>query len=67
MAYIHGVEGLKGEDAMTLEIETVAIADLHEDPANVRMHPPRNLETIKASLLEFGQQKPIVCVSEALA
>jgi DNA modification methylase len=30
------------------------------DPANVRRHPANNLESIKASLLRFGQQKPVV-------
>lgn len=40
--------------------ETVAIADLTCDPANVRRHGERNLEAIKASLVRFGQQKPIV-------
>lgn len=43
-----------------MEIEEIRIADLHEDPANVRRHPERNLATIKASLARFGQQKPIV-------
>lgn len=42
------------------EIESLPIADLHEDPANVRRHPERNLAGIKASLARFGQQKPIV-------
>jgi hypothetical protein len=36
------------------------VESLREDPANVRRHPERNLETIKASLVRFGQQKPIV-------
>lgn len=30
------------------------------DPANARLHNPRNLEAIKSSLRRFGQQKPIV-------
>ncbi len=41
-------------------IETVAIAVLSQDPANVRRHSPRNIQAIKASLQRFGQQKPIV-------
>ena len=41
-------------------IETVAIALLLQDPANVRRHSPRNIQAIKASLQRFGQQKPIV-------
>jgi DNA modification methylase len=40
--------------------ETVPIDSLSFDPANVRKHGERNLATIKASLLRFGQQKPIV-------
>lgn len=33
---------------------------LHEDPRNARRHPTRNLDAIKASLRDLGQQKPIV-------
>ena len=43
-----------------MKIETVSIESLHLDPANVRRHPARNLDTIKASLARFGQQKPLV-------
>lgn len=43
-----------------MKTETVDIATLNTDPANVRKHGPRNLDTIKASLKKFGQQKPIV-------
>jgi ParB-like chromosome segregation protein Spo0J len=43
-----------------LQIESVPIASIHADPANVRRHPERNLDAIKASLARFGQQKPIV-------
>ena len=39
---------------------SVNIDSVHIDPANLRMHPARNLDTIKASLARFGQQKPIV-------
>lgn len=39
---------------------TTAIADLHADPANVRRHSQRNIDTIKASLAKFGQRTPIV-------
>jgi ParB-like chromosome segregation protein Spo0J len=38
----------------------VPIGSLHEDEANVRLHPERNLATIRSSLAQFGQQKPIV-------
>lgn len=43
-----------------LAVETIACADLHLDPANVRKHPERNIAGIKASLARFGQVKPIV-------
>jgi ParB-like chromosome segregation protein Spo0J len=43
-----------------LAIETVSVDSLSLDPANLRRHPERNLETIKASLRRFSQQKPIV-------
>lgn len=39
---------------------SVKIDTLHIDPANLRLHPVRNVDTIKASLVRFGQQKPIV-------
>lgn len=31
------------------------------DPDNARKHDPKNLAAIKASLVKFGQRKPIVC------
>ena len=43
-----------------MKAELVPITDLTPDPANVRTHSSRNLEAVKASLLKFGQQKPIV-------
>jgi DNA modification methylase len=43
-----------------MNIETVPIDSLIADPANVRKHPDRNLDAIKASLARFGQQKPLV-------
>ena len=46
--------------AMAPPNEMVLVSSLHEDPANVRRHPARNLATIVASLKRFGQQKPIV-------
>lgn len=42
------------------KIETVPIDAVHQDPANVRRHPDRNLDAIKASLARFGQVTPIV-------
>ena len=43
-----------------MEIERIEISKLVSDPANTRMHPERNLQTIVGSLHRFGQQKPIV-------
>jgi ParB-like chromosome segregation protein Spo0J len=43
-----------------MKIEKLKIAELSLDPANARKHSPKNIETIKASLRKFGQQKPIV-------
>lgn len=40
----------------------VPIAQLHPDPENVRLHPERNIEAIKASFVRFGQQAPAVYV-----
>jgi len=40
--------------------ELLPVDKLISDPANARKHNERNLETIKASLQAFGQQKPIV-------
>lgn len=36
------------------------IGELHNDPANARKHPDRNIDAIKASLARFGQKKPLV-------
>ncbi len=38
----------------------VPVDDLVPDPDNARDHDERNLEAIKASLTDYGQQKPIV-------
>jgi DNA modification methylase len=38
----------------------VSIGSVTVDPANVRRHPERNLETIKIALSKYGQRKPIV-------
>lgn len=43
-----------------MKIDTTPISTLTMDPANVRKHSERNLESIRASLNRFGQQKPIV-------
>lgn len=43
-----------------MKVDRVDIAQLSPDPANLRLHPEKNLSAIKASLRRFGQQKPIV-------
>lgn len=49
-----------------MQLEQVEIKSLTMDPANARMHSSRNLESIKASLNRFGQQKPIVVTSSGV-
>lgn len=41
-------------------VVSVRIAELMLDPANARLHDERNLAAIEASLLRFGQRKPVV-------
>lgn len=43
-----------------MRIETMPLSALVSDDANARAHDERNLDAIKASLVAFGQQKPIV-------
>ena len=43
-----------------LNVESIAIDSVSQDPANVRKHDERNMESIIASLRRFGQQTPIV-------
>jgi ParB-like chromosome segregation protein Spo0J len=43
-----------------MNIETVHVDSLREDPANVRVHSKRNMQAIRNSLQAFGQQKPLV-------
>lgn len=38
----------------------VPIASLTPDPKNARLHPERSIQVLEASLLKFGQRKPIV-------
>lgn len=47
-------------DTSSMKVERIPLAELREDPANVRKHGTRNLASIKASLIRYGQQKPIV-------
>jgi hypothetical protein len=53
-----GAESWAGSDALRGLL--VPIETLREDPANLRLHPDRNIEALIASLMRFGQQKPIV-------
>jgi len=43
-----------------MNIETVAVQDLQQDPNNARKHDTKNLDAIAYSLKTFGQRKPIV-------
>lgn len=43
-----------------MNITIKKLEELHPDPANARTHSDRNIESIRASLAEFGQYKPIV-------
>lgn len=43
-----------------MNVEEIDIELLLPDPANVRLHPQKNLDAIKGSLRRFGQQKPVV-------
>lgn len=45
---------------MVIEYKKVKLSDIHEDPANARLHPDENLADIRASLKEFGQVEPLV-------
>lgn len=50
----------KSSKAAALHVELVPINSVKPDPENARLHPDRNLEAIKVSLEEFGQQQPII-------
>ena len=45
---------------MALLTFDIAVDKVMADPNNARKHDKKNLDTIKASLTKFGQQKPIV-------
>jgi DNA modification methylase len=49
-----------------VKTERVTVASLLFDPANVRKHGERNLDSIKSSLARFGQQKPIVVDADGI-
>lgn len=54
------------QKATGLRIERVPIGSISEDPANLRLHPERNVDAIAASLRRFGQQVPIVVDSNGV-
>lgn len=56
----HAGEGQCRHIAPGLRALAVPISKLIPDPANARTHSDRNVETIKASLLRYGQRKPVV-------
>lgn len=43
-----------------LHVEHLNVADLSYDAANLRLHEPKSIDALVASLRRFGQQKPIV-------
>ena len=49
-----------------LQVQTLDISQLKEDPKNARKHNRRNLDAIKASLLQFGQRKAIVVQKDGM-
>lgn len=55
-----------GTIAEPLRPLAVSVGEIHEDPANVRIHDERNLTAIADSLATFGQRKPIVVRREGM-
>ena len=53
-------------EAGKVKVKKVQLSDISQDPANVRKHSERNLDSIAASLRAFGQQKPIVIDSRGI-
>lgn len=49
-----------------MEIKTVPVNSISQDPANLRKHGERNIDAIVASLRKFGQQHPIVIDSKGI-
>jgi hypothetical protein len=56
---------LAGATGQPLVIRRVPLSSLHQDPANARSHPERNLASIRASLARFGQAEPLVVLKGA--
>lgn len=55
-------------DHITESLRPLAIAmdSISPDPANVRLHPERNMEVIRGSLRRFKQQRPILIDSRGV-
>lgn len=49
-----------------MKVQLRPTTELSEDPANLRDHPARSIEAIKASLRRFGFQKPVVVDSKGV-
>lgn len=47
----------------SLDKLAVPVSGLKPDPSNARKHEQRSIDSIKASLTEYGQQKPIVVLN----
>lgn len=47
-----------------MDIQSVPLETLHEDPQNARKHAKHNLQAVRASYEQFGQQKPIVVTED---
>lgn len=43
-----------------MELKTVKLDEIKQDPNNARKHSEKNLAAIRGSLKQFGQRKPIV-------
>jgi DNA modification methylase len=54
------LETLSTAASAQLKIRRVALASLHLDPSNARLHGEENLASIAASLRRFGQAEPLV-------
>lgn len=55
------LEGAAGPQSGPLREETtLAIADLHRNPRNVRKHPEAQISKLQQSIRRFGQTRPIL-------
>lgn len=50
----------RSEITPSLRALAMPLARLKPDPANLRLHDDRSIDALKASLVRFGQQKPVV-------